>query len=99
VQINAWVAQVGPHVLEVKDLDAVNSNPFFSPDPDKVPELEIYMDALRKEGDSIGARVTVTATGVSCSGSARRVAVVIISSITPCWARADSVLSDHVTGA
>lgn len=64
VEIRAWVAQVGPHVLEVKDLDGVNDNPFFSPDPDRVPELEAYMDALRKEGNSIGARVTVCASGM-----------------------------------
>jgi chorismate synthase len=64
VEIYAYVSQVGPHVLEVKDLGAVNDNPFFSPDPDKVPELEEYMDSLRKEGNSIGARVNVVARGV-----------------------------------
>ena len=64
VEVYAYVAQVGPHVLEVKDLAAVNDNPFFSPDPDKVPELEAYMDALRKEGNSIGARVNVVATSM-----------------------------------
>lgn len=64
VEIYAYVSQIGPHVLEVKDLGAVNSNPFFSPDPDKVPELEAYMDALRKEGNSIGARVNVVATSM-----------------------------------
>jgi len=63
-EIRAWVSQVGPHVLEVKDLAAVGDNPFFSPDPDKVPELEAYMDALRKEGNSIGARVNVMAGGM-----------------------------------
>ncbi|MBT8421526.1 MAG: chorismate synthase, partial [Gammaproteobacteria bacterium] len=64
IEIRAWVAQVGPHVLEVKDLSTVNNNPFFSPDPDKVPALEAYMDSLRKEGNSCGARVTVQATGM-----------------------------------
>ncbi len=64
VEIYAYVSQIGPHVLELKDLGAVNSNPFFSPDPDKVPELEAYMDALRKEGNSIGARVNVVATSM-----------------------------------
>ncbi len=58
------MAQIGPHVLEVRDLATVNDNPFFSPDPDKVPELEAYMDALRKEGESIGALVKVVATGM-----------------------------------
>ncbi len=60
----AYVAQIGPYALAVKDLAAVNSNPFFSPDPDRVPELEAYMDALRKEGNSIGARVNVVATNM-----------------------------------
>jgi len=64
VEIYGYVSQVGPHVLELKDLGAVNENPFFSPDPDKVPELEAYMDSLRKEGNSIGARVNVVASGM-----------------------------------
>ncbi|MCB1647074.1 MAG: chorismate synthase, partial [Pseudomonadales bacterium] len=44
--------------------EEVDNNPFFCPDPDRVPELERFMDALRKSGDSIGARVTVVASGV-----------------------------------
>ncbi|MEE4184981.1 MAG: chorismate synthase [Gammaproteobacteria bacterium] len=64
VNIYAYVAQVGPIKLAVKDLGSVNDNPFFSPDPDRLPELEAYMDALRKEGNSIGARVNVVATGM-----------------------------------
>jgi len=42
----------------------VGKNPFFCPDASVVPALEAYMDALRKEGDSIGAQVTVVAEGV-----------------------------------
>jgi chorismate synthase len=42
----------------------VEENAFFSPDPARVAELEAYMDALRKEGNSVGARVNVVATGV-----------------------------------
>ncbi|MBD3669234.1 MAG: chorismate synthase [Gammaproteobacteria bacterium] len=64
IEIRGYLSQLGPIKLELKDWDAVPSNPFFSPDPDKVPELEEYMDALRKEGNSIGARVNVVATGV-----------------------------------
>lgn len=64
VNIYAYVAQVGPIKLEVKELGDVNNNPFFSPDADRLPELEAYMDALRKEGNSIGARVNVVATGM-----------------------------------
>jgi chorismate synthase len=64
VVIRGWLSQLGPLVLEPRDLDAVDDNPFFSPDPTRVPELEDYMDALRKSGDSIGARITVMAQGV-----------------------------------
>ena len=64
VSVRGWLAQLGPLALEVKDPDAVDGNPFFCPDPARVAELEAYVDALRKSGDSIGARVTVTAEGV-----------------------------------
>ena len=64
IEIRGYLAQLGPIRLELKDWGAVNDNPFFSPDPARVPELEAYMDALRKEGNSIGARVNVVATGV-----------------------------------
>lgn len=62
--IRGWLAQLGPLVLAVEELGAVNANPFFCADPARVPELETFMDALRKSGDSIGARVTVSASGV-----------------------------------
>ena len=64
VTIKGWLAQLGPLVLDAKDLGAVDENPFFCADPARVPELENYVDALRKSGDSIGARVTVLAEGV-----------------------------------
>jgi chorismate synthase len=64
VEIHGYLAQLGPIALEFKDRGAVEKNPFFCPDPDKVPELERYMDALRKEGNSVGARVNVVATGM-----------------------------------
>ncbi|MGA9851940.1 MAG: chorismate synthase [Gammaproteobacteria bacterium] len=64
VTIRGWLAQLGSLILDAKDMDAVESNPFFCADPSRVPELEVYMDALRKSGDSIGARVTVMARGV-----------------------------------
>ncbi|MFK9938764.1 chorismate synthase, partial [Klebsiella pneumoniae] len=44
--------------------DSVEQNAFFSPDPDKVPELEAYMDQLRRDQDSVGAKITVVAEGV-----------------------------------
>ena len=64
VSIRGYLAQLGPIILELKDWEAVGQNPFFSPDPDKVEELETYMDALRKAGDSVGARVNVVASGM-----------------------------------
>ncbi|RCX32191.1 chorismate synthase [Thioalbus denitrificans] len=64
IQIRGYLAQLGPIPLALRDWDAVETNPFFCPDPERIPELEAYMDALRKEGNSIGARVNVVATGV-----------------------------------
>ncbi|MDX5152422.1 MAG: chorismate synthase, partial [Acidiferrobacterales bacterium] len=64
MEIRGYVAQLGPIELEFKSWDAVEENPFFCPDPEKVPALEEYMDALRKEGNSIGARVNVVANNV-----------------------------------
>jgi chorismate synthase len=64
IEIQGWLAQLGPIALECRDLGAVNSNPFFCPDPARVPELEQYVDAIRREGDSIGARVNVVAHNV-----------------------------------
>jgi chorismate synthase len=64
MEIRGYLAQLGPIELELKSWDEVENNPFFCPDPDKVAELEDYMDALRKEGNSIGARINVVATHV-----------------------------------
>lgn len=60
-QIRGYLAQLGPIKPQQFDWSVVNDNPFFCPDADKVSELEAYMDALRKEGNSIGARITVVA--------------------------------------
>lgn len=64
IRIRGYLSQLGPIKLDLKDWGEVNNNAFFSPDAEKVPELEAYMDALRKEGDSIGAAVTVVAESV-----------------------------------
>lgn len=64
IRIRGYLSQLGPIRPGRHDWDAVERNPFFFPDPDKVAELEAYMDALRKEGNSIGARVSVVAEGV-----------------------------------
>ena len=64
VTIRGYLAQLGPIRPARLVWEEVDNNPFFCPDPDKVAELEQFMDALRKSGDSIGARVTVVASGV-----------------------------------
>ncbi len=64
IVIRGYLEQLGPIRAEKFDWAAVDQNPFFFPDADKVPELEAFMDALRKEGDSAGALVAVVATGV-----------------------------------
>jgi len=64
IRIRGYLAQLGPIRLALRDWNAVEENAFFCPDPERVTELEDYMDALRKEGNSVGARVNVVATGV-----------------------------------
>ncbi len=64
VIIRGCVSQLGPVTPEKMDWSAVNQNPFFFADPDKLNQLEAMMDALREQGDSIGAKVTVLAEGV-----------------------------------
>jgi chorismate synthase len=64
VRIHGYLAQIGPIVLEPKDPASAYENPFFCPDPARVQELEDFMWKIREAGDSVGARVTVKATGV-----------------------------------
>ena len=64
VRVRGHLAQIGEIVPRAFDWDAVETNPFFWPDAAMVPELESYIMALRKSGDSIGARITVVADGV-----------------------------------
>lgn len=64
VVIQGFLAQLGPIELAPKDLAAVASNAFFCADPARLPELEAYMDKLREDGDSIGAKISVVASRV-----------------------------------
>jgi chorismate synthase len=64
IVVRGYLSRLGPNRLAFKAWDAVNSNPFFVADPDAVPELETFMDRLRKSGDSCGAQVTVIAEHV-----------------------------------
>ena len=64
VDIYGFVSQLGPISYEHFDRGQIEDNPFFFPDPNKISELETFMQQLRKKGDSIGARVTVLAENV-----------------------------------
>ena len=64
VEISGYLSQLGPIRLDARDLSIVDNNPFFCADPAKLGELEAFMDALRREGDSIGARISVLASNV-----------------------------------
>jgi chorismate synthase len=64
VSVRGYLSQLGPIRPEGFDWDQVERNPFFCPCADTVPRLEAYMDGLRKEGNSIGAAITIVATGM-----------------------------------
>jgi len=64
IQVRGYLSQLGPIKIEQFDWDQVEQNPFFSPDASKVAEMETYMNALRKEGNSVGAKISVVATGL-----------------------------------
>lgn len=64
IRVRGYLSQLGPIRPTGLDWEQVEKNPFFCPDASVVPALEAYMDALRKEGDSIGAQVTVVAESV-----------------------------------
>ncbi len=64
VRVRGYMAQLGEITPRGFDWDVVEQNAFFWPDAAQVPELEAAMDALRKAGDSVGARVTVVVDGV-----------------------------------
>ena len=62
--IRAYLAQLGPIVVPFRSWESVAENPFFAADPESVAALETYMDELRREGDSVGARIHVVAENV-----------------------------------
>ncbi|MCU7892684.1 MAG: chorismate synthase [Candidatus Thiodiazotropha sp. (ex Ustalcina ferruginea)] len=64
IEIRGYLSQLGPIKIEKLDWEQVEKNPFFSPDEDKVVEIEAYMDTLRKAGNSVGARINVVASGM-----------------------------------
>ena len=64
VTIFGWMGQLGPIEIPFVDAGDIAENPFFAPNASLVPQLEAYMDALRKSGDSVGAKISVAARGV-----------------------------------
>jgi chorismate synthase len=64
VQIRGYLSQLGPIELGASDLGAVDDNPFFCADPSRIAELETFMDELREQGDSIGAKISVLASSM-----------------------------------
>lgn len=64
VLVRGYLSQLGPIKIEGFDWEEIGNNPFFCPDAGKVAEMEAYMDALRKEGESIGAKIEVIASHV-----------------------------------
>jgi chorismate synthase len=64
VVIRGHLTQLGPHRVPFKGWEHVDANPFFAANDEIVPEFEAFMDALRKAGDSCGARITVVAQNV-----------------------------------
>ncbi|HLT99310.1 MAG TPA: chorismate synthase [Burkholderiaceae bacterium] len=61
IVIRGYMSQLGPIRIPFVSWDEVSNNPFFAPNAEIVPELEAFMDALRRDGDSIGARIEVVA--------------------------------------
>jgi chorismate synthase len=64
VTVRGWMSQLGSIEIPFVDEAVIHGNPFFAANAAIVPQLEGYMDALRKSGDSVGAEITVVARGV-----------------------------------
>ncbi|MFZ2507424.1 MAG: chorismate synthase [Steroidobacteraceae bacterium] len=64
LEVAGYLSQAGPHRLDCVDLASARGNPFFCADPQKIAVLDEYLRRLRKDGDSIGARITVLARNV-----------------------------------
>ena len=64
VTVRGYMSQLGEIELPFETWDVVNDNPFFAPNNSVLPQLEVYLDKVRAERDSVGARITVVAEGV-----------------------------------
>ncbi|OUS06943.1 chorismate synthase [Gammaproteobacteria bacterium 54_18_T64] len=65
ISVRGYLSQLGPITIDKVDWDEIDNNPFFCPDADKVEDMAAYMQVLSKEGNSIGAKLTVVAEGVA----------------------------------
>jgi len=65
IEVRGYLAQMGDIKVDQVDWDIVNDNPFFCPDAGIIPDLERLIDQLRRDGDSVGAKITVIAQGMS----------------------------------
>lgn len=61
VRVRGYMSQLGPIAIPFRAWEEISQNPFFCPNQAMVPELEAFMDELRRDGDSIGARIEVVA--------------------------------------
>jgi len=64
IHIRGYLSAIGPLTIEPVDLAAVDDNPFFCPDPGQVDAIAALIDRLRRDGDSVGAEVSVVAGGM-----------------------------------
>ncbi len=64
IRIRGHMAQLGEIKIRFEDWAEVEKNPFFAANRSQIAELESYMDALRKAGDSCGARINIEASHV-----------------------------------
>lgn len=64
IEVRAYLSQMGEVSVEQIDWDQIEQNPFFCPDVSKLDALDELIRKLKKEGDSIGAKLTVVASNV-----------------------------------
>jgi chorismate synthase len=88
VQIHAWVAEIGGDAIDPAnfDLEEIDRNPFFCPDPAAAQRWEALMDGARKAGSSLGAVIECAASGVPAGWGA------------PVYAKLDSDLAAAMMG-
>lgn len=64
IDIHGWMSQLGDIAVPYTDRAEIDRNAFFAPDAASVPKLEAFLDTVRAERDSVGARIEVVARGV-----------------------------------